>query len=197
MSNEQLAATAPTPQNWDGPFLTGLPEYATMPDSRTYDEKLHDWFHSGNKVGRQEDFYRSICATSKLNSRQTPTKPSHPGVIARPTKESLRHEPLSFNETTTRLLIPVLENLSSYVQGPASQRYDPFNRFTQPQEWHIDKSENGNRSFFGEDWAKTPQRVGRDPRYRPVSHEGRGVPFESVGLGSGLSPVGVRYSAGI
>lgn len=72
------------------------------------------------------------------------------------------------------LLIPVLANLQSYVNEPASY----FNKFSKAPAWAIDNGPDGNKSFFGEDWGKPPTRVGRDPRYRPTFHEGRYTVFE-------------------
>ncbi|GAB7353587.1 hypothetical protein MBLNU459_g4011t1 [Dothideomycetes sp. NU459] len=203
MSHEQLAMySKPTPQNWDGPFFTGSPDHPSTANKKSYDEELHDWFFNGNKVQRQDEFFERIKAA------QNPTRPSSeskrgPGVIGRPssTTKSMTNSD-KFNEATTRLLIPVLETLSSYVEGPVEQRHGYFAQFTAPPEWCIDKSPSGNKSFFGEDWGQPPERIGRDARYGHGSFEGRFGGFSPqrpmskglVGLGRNASSLDGRFA---
>ena len=85
------------------------------------------------------------------------------------------------------LLVPVLTNLSIYLD-----RKGDFGRFGKVPEWCIDKSSDGYLSYFGEDWGAPPPRVGRDPRYRPMLHEGRYTVFEDLGGRGGLSGSGRR-----
>ena len=35
-------------------------------------------------------------------------------------------------------------------------------------DWAVDRSANGNDSFFDSQWGQPPARVGRDPRYQPL-----------------------------
>ena len=65
------------------------------------------------------------------------------------------------------LLIPVLSNLATYLQTGGY-----FNRHGKAPDWCIDQGSGGQLSFFGEDWGVPPPRVGRDPRYQPIIHEG-------------------------
>ncbi|MCJ1443811.1 MAG: hypothetical protein MMC23_004311 [Stictis urceolatum] len=74
------------------------------------------------------------------------------------------------------LLLPALGSLKTDMDT-----HDYFNKFGQAPEWCIDRSGDGNRSFFGGDWGAPPQRVGRDPRYAFRAVEGRGL-----GLGVGF-----------
>ncbi|MCJ1456480.1 hypothetical protein MMC28_006841 [Mycoblastus sanguinarius] len=87
------------------------------------------------------------------------------------------------------LMGPVIANLRSYVDG---SKPDYFSRYSRPPEWCIDKSPEGNRSFFGGDWGVPPPRVGRDPRYRTTIHEGRPTYFEEMGRGRGREGWGRR-----
>ena len=74
------------------------------------------------------------------------------------------------------LLIPVLANLASYsIPGGY------FNKYGHVPEWCIDQGVGGQASFFGEDWGVPPPRVGRDPRYQPVLHEGTRSVYETFG----------------
>jgi len=58
------------------------------------------------------------------------------------------------------------------------QRHGYFAPFTPPPEWCIDKGPGGNKTFFEEEWGKPPERIGRDPRYRPLAPEPRFGSFE-------------------
>jgi hypothetical protein len=170
-----IITTAPdsqvTPQNFNGPFFTTDSTVPSAPvDQKTYDEQLHDWWTSGRKFSRQEEFYRSVTSstTRKESTNTLNSPPAHPTPISRPSRNlaatKFSQDPSS-NIDTTRLLIPVLENLASYVQGPVEKRRDYFCQWTQPPEWCIDRSETGNHSFFDKNWGTPPARVGRDPRY--------------------------------
>lgn len=225
-SSQQLAYQAPvmsspadmqlTPQNFTGPFFTGEQSHSgynsCAKDQKTYDEQLADWWTSGQKFARQEEFYRSVTSTAdRKHSTSITNSPAHLTPIGHaPTAVKYTIHKPEYNETTNRLLIPVLENLSSYVQGPPEKRRDYFSQWTQPPEWCIDRSETGNHSFFNKDWGTPPARVGRDPRYarspwmdeRTTPLRGRvgavGVPSPGYGsfgggLGNGIGAAGVGY----
>lgn len=201
-SNGQFATyTAPTPQNWNGPFFTGSPKQEV--NKKSYDEELHDWFTGGNTRARQDEFYERIMAAHNNFA----TAPRCPGPIQPPGATSTpRHKDrksTDFNEGTTRLLIPVLENLASYVEGPVEKRHGPFARWAPPPEWCIDRGPNGNKSFFGDDWGQPPERIGRDSRYRPMPNQGRFGNFEpppAIGtlssLGRSVQPLDGRFKFG-
>jgi hypothetical protein len=149
-------------------------------------EQLDEWLWSGNKFARQEDFHQRIMATDALSIRRThstnpSTKPIAPPIgtpsrfklpspIAPPRSQSpTRHSPTpQSNILTNRLLVPVLENLASYVQGPVEKRRDYFCPWVKAPEWAVDRGANGNDSFFDSQWGQPPARVGRDPRYQPL-----------------------------
>jgi hypothetical protein len=150
-------------------------------------EQLDEWLWSGNKFARQEDFHQRIMATDALSTRRThPTtasaKPIAPPPIGTPSRFKLpspskpphsqspsRHSPTpQSNILTNRLLVPVLENLASYVQGPVEKRRDYFCPWVKAPDWAVDRGPNGNDSFFDSQWGQPPARVGRDPRYQPL-----------------------------
>ena len=83
------------------------------------------------------------------------------------------------NNELAEMMKQVCINLESYVVPSEKSQNDYFGRFAPVPEWCIDKSPNGNDSFFG-DWGVPPSRVGRDPRYRPTFHEGRYTVFEEL-----------------
>ncbi|PSK53972.1 hypothetical protein B9Z65_7778 [Elsinoe australis] len=104
------------------------------------------------------------------------TSASPPSATANTTEEAkAKAEPEQKKEDTTRMLIPMLDNLRDYVQGPMSKRRGHWAPFVPPPEWAVDKGMNGNLSFFEDDWGKVPERIGRDRRYRELVHVGGGV----------------------
>ena len=86
------------------------------------------------------------------------------------------------------LLVPVLANLQTYLT-PGGY----FNKHGRVPEWCIDQGINGQMSFFGEDWGAPPPRVGRDPRYQPVLHEGTRSVYENLGTRWGSEGFARRY----
>lgn len=205
-----LEQEQPTPQNLSGPFFgdyPGMPGSSSKkkvfaPTTRTYDEELKDWWVNGKTFARQEEFYQRVKESHKDVDLLSITSSSPQAVLApigTPAKksESLLSTSVGTSETDTmtRLLIPVLENLSSYVQGPVEKRRDYFSQWCQPPDWCIDRSPTGNQSFFDVEWGQPPARVGRDPRYRAVPSGGGGgvgAGVESVRFGGFSSPQGPR-----
>ena len=186
--NASFSQAQPTPQDFKRPFFDQTTTAADWsqalskpPTSKKgIDDELKDWWTSGNTFQRHEDFYRSLKPST--NDPTTQNSPATLAPIGTPAKKPL--PPLSStDDPMTRLLIPVLENLASYVQGPAEKRQDYFSRWSQPAEWCIDRSPNGNNSFFDSEWGQPPARIGRDARYRPL-------PVESVRFGAFSSPQG-------
>lgn len=188
------APAKPTPQNFNGPFFPADSPRVTKLHSgasaKTYEEELNDWWTSGNKFARQQEFFESIMAAHKPQttpSSASSTSRSHPpgpiGPLSRTQPKLQQQRTPSFNTTTTRLLIPVLENLAAYVQGPIDKRRDYFSQWSTAPEWAVDTSDTGNDSFFDKDWGTPPARVGRDPRYRSMSRSwsSEHVPVSSAG----------------
>ena len=197
LASDQLKLySKPTPQNWNGPFFCGDPTDQAV-DQKSKDEELHNWFTGGNKRARQDEYFERIKAAHNA----TAPRRRSPGPIGPPRPNDPKiHETADFNEDTTRLLIPVLENLASYVEGPIEKRHGPFARYVPPPEWCVDRGPNGNKSFFGEDWGQAPERIGRDIRYRPMPFENRYGGSEQqppigtlVGLGRSVKPLDGRF----
>ncbi|KXT17410.1 hypothetical protein AC579_5747 [Pseudocercospora musae] len=156
------------------------------PTGKPHDVELNDWWTSGQKFARQEEFYRHIISTAppKPNTAaalSTPQKTSFGTPVTQPRiigasmgnrgnataqKDAI---PDAEKVDITRLLIAVYENLASYTQGP--NRRDYWSRWSQPPEWCVDRSPKGNESFFDSVWGQPPARVGRDPRYRNTPGE--------------------------
>jgi len=180
MANEDLALLSrPTPQNFEGPFFQGLTELNdTTNKGERHDQQLSEWFHSGKvKAERHDDLFHHIMAQANSADlrAEAATSSRDPGVIGRPKTgatvlPTVKPEP-KFNETFTRLLIPVIENLKFFVEGPESARRGWDARFVTPPEWCVDKSEKGNLSFFEKEWVQPPQRIGRDQRFTPVNKD--------------------------
>ena len=166
MSNEQLGDThLNTPQKWKGPFfdgsnspcesidlantrpsLSGIHDDARAPTSKfssSYFDELEYWWSSTKQSGLQAELSKHLRSKSSL--------------VSATADHALDHA-----------LLGVFETLSSYVQGSLDQRKSGFSCFGPPPEWCIDRSEKGALTFFGENWGKPPQRLGRDPRYRPL-----------------------------
>lgn len=81
--------------------------------------------------------------------------------------------PYNNEDMVKDLLIPAIATLASYKSDRTT-----LNPFGKPPSWAIDHSPAGNQSFFSQQWGTPPQRVGRDPRYRAMQHDGRSSVFE-------------------
>lgn len=150
--------------------------------TRSPDQQLQDWWTSGSKFARQEEFYQSIKALSKPSiSREVATPRT--STVANPHRSSpVKPEPLTNGDILTRVLIPVYENLASYVQGPFKERRDCFSRWTQAPEWCIDRGPDGNKSFY-DDPGQAPALTDRGSRFS--SMEG-GSRFPGVAVPASL-----------
>ncbi|MCJ1248655.1 hypothetical protein MMC30_005873 [Trapelia coarctata] len=114
------------------------------------------------------------------------------GIVSENTSESLDATAAPANsqskDVAEHLLVPVLANLQTYLT-PGGY----FNKHGRVPEWCIDQGINGQLSFFGEDWGAPPPRVGRDPRYQPVLHEGTRSVYENLGTRWGSEGYARRY----
>ena len=131
-------------------------------DHRPQEVKLDEWWTSGKTFARQEEFYQSLQRTQP---NITSTPPAHLRPVGPPSRTTGQDNVAGTGIDMSRLLVPVLENLASYVQGPIEKRRDYFSQWSTPAEWMIDNSPTGNQSFYDKDWGTPPARVGRDPRY--------------------------------
>ncbi|KAF2774019.1 hypothetical protein EJ03DRAFT_370847 [Teratosphaeria nubilosa] len=171
------------PQCLNGPYfgdLPGMPGSAgkRLPDpigpKKTPNEELKDWYHNGNTLARQQQYYHHIKRAQLLDASLASQSSSSPASSFTKTTPAKKELPIQ-DDSMTRLLIPVLDNLSSYVQGPKEKRRGYFFPWGPAPEFAIDRSENGNQSFFDGEWRAPPQRVGRDARYRAIPDMDGGI----------------------
>jgi hypothetical protein len=188
MTTEELAMySRPSPQNFNGPFFMESPDVPSEAGRKSHEQELHDWFYSGLSIAERQNEHFEYIKTAH-NQRPTVTQPvAIPGPIGTPPVRSMSSknwEPEPFNEVTTRLFLSMHESLSQYTQGPLEQRRGHLAPFCNPPEWCIDKSANGNNSFFGEDWSQPPERISRDARYRPLPFESKFGAYDGRGVGA-------------
>ncbi|EMC98133.1 hypothetical protein BAUCODRAFT_414052 [Baudoinia panamericana UAMH 10762] len=157
-----------------------MPALASF-DAKAHTNSLDNWWLNGTTFARHEDMYNSIKAADKsATNAETSTSTSVE-------KSSMEKSFIDKSDAMTRLLIPVWENLASYVQGPVEKRRDYFSPWSKPPEYAVDHSDN--TSFYDKDCTTLPARIGRDSRYR-------GMPSEASGRYSGEGTSG-RYSVGV
>ena len=165
----------------------GLDPSLVMPKPKTHTERLDDvekWFHKDNRGQNEVREYLNKAADRHYAAQKSEADLRKEGPTdnrAADLNPTLTiYDPIA-SDVISRLLIPVLGNLQSYLAGPVENSANHFGRFARVPEWCIDKGKGGELSFFGEDWGQPPMRVGRDPRYMPVLHEGRYTVFEDMG----------------
>ena len=106
---------------------------------QTHDEELSNWWKSGTKFARHEEYYDRITASNHRFGTSASSAQDKPGVV-----------------DMTRLLIPVYENLASYIDKPMG-RPAPV--------WAVERSPQASRSFFDHDGAvELPDRYGSGSR---------------------------------
>ncbi|CAD0099535.1 unnamed protein product [Aureobasidium mustum] len=197
MTTGELAIySRPSPQNFKGPFFMGSPDVPSEASRKSHEQELYDWFYSGlTTIERQDEHFEFIKTAHNQALGVTQSK-VNPGPIGTPSTRSMSSknpEAEPFNDVTTRLFLSMHESLSQYTQGPLEQRRGYLAPFCDPPEWCIDKSANGNNSFFGEDWSQPPERISRDSRYRPLPFEGR---FGAYDGHRGIDAGSIRPSVG-
>ncbi|KAL9084583.1 MAG: hypothetical protein Q9165_008009 [Trypethelium subeluteriae] len=125
------------------------------------EKKLNDWWDSRDPRSGKMRFEENFRPTAR-----NPTNPYPP-----------RNDP--DNPVANGLLSALYDTIVSYAKG-SHAGHDYLNRFGEPPEWCVDKTNTGSRSFFGEDWGAPPSRVGRDPRYRPIVPDVRYTRYEET-----------------
>ncbi|KAL1644240.1 hypothetical protein SLS58_004520 [Diplodia intermedia] len=173
-----LGLGGPTPQKFNGPFFQDDIPTQNNPGAHRFtrksrEDELDEWWKSGLRTQRHDDFMKTL------------TRPA----ISGSNKDD--------SQITDRLLVPLYETLASYVRvpGEAPKGRDYFSRFAPPPEWAIDRSRDGDKSFFGEDWGETPRRIGRDPRFQPSFGLPKFTVFEEQHDDSAMRfPQGIRGS---
>lgn len=149
------------------------------------EEELATFWSSGSRSNEQRTEYCNAMLATRGQSSLTPEE-----------------------EACTRALYTVFDNLMKLKEDSKRNPPDCFTNFSDPPEYCIDRSSavmpgmgtvggvghQRSVSMFGEqDWVNTPQRVGRDPRYRHFSRiippGGRGSGFHN---GPGRSAMGMH-----
>ncbi|PNS21315.1 Metal-binding regulatory protein cuf1 [Sphaceloma murrayae] len=194
----------PTPQHLDDQTMHNAHgatyQYPGLSD---YDRNLKTWFFNPIKTERQEAAYKTYMSVPDTTPTHRPkSRTANPGVIGPPSsaakiakdasssplpsrRDSTRDSTLPTpakervdverqKEETTRLLIPMIENLRDYTEGPLCGRRGYWAPFAPAPEWAVDKGMRGNGSFFEDDWGRVPERIGRDWRYRDLGWEASG-----------------------
>lgn len=92
-------------------------------------------------------------------------------------------------------MVPVLENLTSYIDGSAHTRHDYWSRWSRAPGFCFDLRTEANNSFFDSEWSNPPARIGRDARYRNAPRQGIDTGRMGNFTMSGV-PAGGRFIAG-
>jgi hypothetical protein len=153
-----------------------------MTEEEIKTEKTNKWFHAGvrNLNKTANDHLADMEKRNySLDHGLYPQPPGNRDEYGNPLtlKDMVAmSEPLTVKEivamplpeVTAQLLAPVFGNtLNLADQRPGPNNLSMLSRFAPAPPWAIDNSEQGNQSFFGEDWGTAPRRVGRDARYQP------------------------------
>ncbi|KAI9754117.1 MAG: hypothetical protein M1835_000921, partial [Candelina submexicana] len=188
LSNAELAAhghalemgTTPNKQAMPG-WKHPASKYSAYSAERI--KAAEKWFHTDNRGGTELLAHLNQVSDNELAKAQSAEHgdSSHrqetPGVSASAAGSGRVAHPAA-GDIANRLLAPLLVTLQSYLSAPPESQPRQFGRFGVVPEWCIDRSPEGSKSFFGEDWGAPPLRVGRDPRYRPMMHETRYTVYE-------------------
>ncbi|KAI4149929.1 MAG: hypothetical protein LQ340_004359 [Diploschistes diacapsis] len=175
-------ATPKTPEPIDFP-PPRLDSFPSSPIKKSREEELNDWWTRDNRINLR--FKQEINAfMAEADARRSMRKDADKEALRDANFSDERYDegsgtrvPYDMEEEGAicrQLLVPVLANLKAYE----TDRPGHFNRFARPPSWAIDHTPQGNQSFFSQGWGVPPPRVGRDPRYRAVQHDGRSSVFE-------------------
>ena len=151
------------------------------PEKKSREEELEDWWTRDNRVDlrfkAEVDEYIKAEEAKRANQKKAEKAALQAANFSDERANSMPKEDYDYKEEGAicrSLLLPVLENLAQYRNHPNG----PFDRHALPPSWAIDHTPQGNDSFFSQGWGIPPSRVGRDPRYRTVQHDGRSSVFE-------------------
>ena len=133
---------------------------------------LDDWFYGGQRR------FAGMTATDHIREYEErqlesvnpfgpigsgPKKPLPPVQKAPLSAEDINK--MSVAEATAPLLDSVFGSLLTYAtrtNAPDDPRV--LSKYEVSPDWLLDTSENGNKSFYGEDWGPPPKRIGGDTR---------------------------------
>lgn len=152
--------------------LSSAKELAVTPE-----QQLQDWWTSGSKFARQEEFFQGVRAAPGCIG------PNETVATSRGAAAS-EAEAFANGDVLTRILIPVYENLSTYLMPPPPSHHQQYwhRPFAQPREWCIDRGPNGNKSFY-DDPCQSSASISRDSRY---SSSSGGARFAGVAVPASL-----------
>ncbi len=141
------------------------------------------WFRTDNRGGAEMLAYLDQVSNDELAKNHSARYglSSHRPVTPEVSTSATSSNPVTHTtagEVANALLAPLFVTLQSYMTEPPESQPRQFGRFGVVPEWCIDRSAEGSKSFFGENWGAPPPRVGRDPRYRPIMHEPRYTVYE-------------------
>ncbi|KAK5114640.1 hypothetical protein LTR62_002213 [Meristemomyces frigidus] len=152
---------------------------------------------NSSTFARHEDLFNAIKATEQAIAFSSVNDlPATLAPIGTPARKdsAVGNSSQDKIDAHTRMLIPIWENLASYVSGPPERRRDYFSQWTKAPEHAIDH--NDNTTFFDKTWvepsASLEPNAGRrktvseatPPRYVDVERQG----VESVRFGGFSSP---------
>ena len=151
------------------------------PEKKSREEELEDWWTRDNRIDlrfkAELDEYMKNVDAKRLERKKADKAALQAANFSDERNDVNQSKDLDFEEEGAlcrSLLLPVLANLYQYRSHPRGE----FDRFAPPPSWSIDHTPQGNDSFFSQGWGIPPSRVGRDPRYRTVQHDGRSSVFE-------------------
>lgn len=120
-------------------------------DCGNREQRINAWWLSRNTFMRQQDFYDRLRATTTQKAPES--------------RDSISTASNSAFFDLGRLMVPLVENLTSYMDGSTTHHPKQFCAWTAAPDWAIDHTASGNTSFFDKDW-NPPTRIGRDLRFR-------------------------------
>ncbi|KAI9640437.1 hypothetical protein NHQ30_011182 [Ciborinia camelliae] len=180
-TNEQYTAQAPAPAPSARATDTismeaalkyyphGFPSDMTGRYSRLADEETPEQVRARKQKEKEEWFYggqKRWNMTTEDHIAEIEIRDNPFGPIAPPPKKDLPFDnrPLPGitilemqKKTMPEVIAPMLDGAFGNMFAISAQKDGnsilPLNRYTKSPEWHIDSSEGGNNSFFGEDWG--------------------------------------------
>jgi hypothetical protein len=173
-----LGQQAPTRQNFAGPFFVDTIPTARNPTAMLAQhddevEKLKNWFRDGQRPARQEEYARSIVASTGAGR---PGATRDLGPIG---SERGRDGIMPNGVIDTTVFLRLYENLNEYVDESRSGIRGPFTRNWKQAPVHMcDPTPDGNKSFF-ESKPATPdlrgEQVSNYPKFGSLNHAGIGA----------------------
>lgn len=150
-----------------------------MPSPETAAEKaarkkaaLDEWFYGGQ---RRFAGMTGADHIREYEERQLESLNPYGPIGPRPKQapRPIQKKPFTIEEsnkmTVTEAAAPLLDGafgslLSYLTPANAPDSAKVLSRFEPSESWMLDTSENGNKSFYGEDWGMRPKKTDKDPK---------------------------------